>query len=433
MRLFKYLLPFAMATCGFTATVNAQDPQRDYATVKEAQERDSEAVSDFVKSKRGITVAEKGGNMMISGEVHSEWSHLKCKTNHKKQRGSKTDHLKPPATPHAPYASNEFTAEADLMFDYKADRTWASIQLQMSNEAGIRERTRKEGVNDSKHFLWGSGTLDDLVLRKAYMGYNVMEQGTSRFDVEIGRRRMYDVFDSRIQFNSYFDGLTFKYANSFEGMTDFTAKVAAFVIDDTVNHFGYVAEFGFLNIVDSGFDFKYSIIDWDTVAANRMGEKHPRGAKFLNSQYTVAYNVSPDMTGVKTKLYGAYLNNAHAKKNHFSNHKKAGNAWYAGVKFGEVKKATDWALDVNYQWVQAQAIPEYDVSGIQRDNPRAISFYKKPWGGFANYKGYEVDAFYALTDNLTLNMTVERVHQESRKIGGRHRSWQFQLAAVYAF
>lgn len=432
MKLFKYLLPFAMATCGFTAAVNAQE-ERDYATVQEARERESTALSDFVKSKRAISVQEKGGNMMISGEIHAEWSHLRAWSNHKRQRGSGTDHLHPPVGRHAPYATNEFTAEADLMFDYKADRTWASIQLQMSNDAGIRQREVREGINDNKNFLFGSGTLDDLVLRKAYMGYNVFESGTSRFDVEVGRRRMYDVFDSKIQFNSYYDGLLLKYAESFEGMTDFTAKVSAFVIDNRVNHFGYVGELGFLNIVDSGFDFKYSIIDWDTVAANRWGDKHPLGAKFMNSQYTVAYNVSPDMIGIKTKVYGAFLHNSHAKSSKYTNHKKGPNAWYAGVKFGEVRKTNDWAVDMNYQWVQVNAIPENDVSGIGRDNPRDISIYKKPWGGFANYKGYTIDGFYALTDNLTMNVKFDRVHQESHKVGGKHRSWQFQVAAVYAF
>ncbi|MBS0656246.1 MAG: hypothetical protein JSR46_10745 [Verrucomicrobia bacterium] len=422
-----------MATCGFSGAVNAQGPERDYATVHEARERDSLAVEAFVKSKRGITLAEKGGNMMISGEVHMEWSHLRARNHHQRQRGSGTSHLHPPAGKHAPYATNEFGVEADLMFDYKADRTWAAIQLQMDNEAGIRSHDWKEGINDTKNYLWGSGTLDDLVLRKAYMGYNILELGTARLDVELGRRRFYDVFDSRVQFNSYFDGLMLKYAESFEGLFDFTAKTAAFVIDDTVNHFGYVGELGFLNIMDTGLDFKYSLIDWDTVATNRYGARHPRGAQFLNNQYTLAYNVSPDMLGVKTKLYGAYLNNAHAHRNRFFNHHNKGNAWYAGVKFGEVRKANDWAVDANYQWVQAQAVSECDASGIQRDNPRNISIYKRKSGGFANYKGFEIDTFYAVTDNLTLNVKFDRVHQESRAVGGKHRSWQFQVEAVYAF
>jgi hypothetical protein len=453
MKVFKYLLPFAMATCGFTVAVNAQEP-RDYATVQESRERDSDAVNEFVKSKRAITVQEKGGNLMISGDLRGEWSHLQAKSNmvkdqtkkegkyevkgkngkteHKnnkrkmrRQRGSGTNHFKPAGNNFAPYATNEFTTEDNLMFDYKADRTWAAIQLKMSNDAGIRSTKIEEGKNKNKNVLFGSGTLDGLVLRKAYMGYNIVEEGTCRFDVEIGRRRFFDVFDSKIQFDNYYDGLLLKYSNSFEGATDFVGKISAFVVDNTVNHFGYIGELGCLNIMACGLDLKYSLIDWDTVPTNRLGSKHPRGAKFLNSQYTLAYNVSPDMLGAKTKVYGAFLNNARAK------HK--GNAWYAGAKVGDVKKMNDWSVDVNYQWVQPYSIPESDVAGIGRDNPRNISIYVDKAGGFANYKGFQVDSLYALTDNWTMNMKVDQVRQQTRRVGGKHHSWQFQLAAIYAF
>jgi hypothetical protein len=429
MKLLKYLMPFAMATCGFVATVGAAD----FATSQEARDRDDAAVYDFVKSKRAVSVAEKGGALMMSGVVRSEWDFMHCRNDGKSERGSSSSKRTPPERPHAPYASNEFSVELDLMFDYKTDRTWAAAQLQFDNSAGTKSFERKKGISSNRNILWGSGTGDDLFMRKAYVGYNVAEHGTSRFDVEIGRRRLYDVFDSRVQFYSIFDGLLLKYANSFEGATDFTAKASAFVIDDTVNHFGYVGELGFLNIADSGADFKYSIIDWDTVATNRYGLKNPRGADFLVSQYTVGYTLSPDLVHYKTKLYGAFLHNSRAHATHFTNHQKKANAWYAGVMVGEVRKKGDWSADVNYQWVQANAMPEEDASGIQRDNPRKISMYNSHKGGYANYQGYKLNFFYALTDNLTLNTFFERAREESHKIGGKHRSFNFQVAAIYAF
>ncbi len=429
MKLLKYLLPIAMATCGFAATVMADD----FSTVKEARERDDQSITDFVKSKRAITVQEKGGALMISGDIHTEWSYLKDWSGGHRRRGSKSANLKVPPKPHAPFATSEFTVEANVMFDYRAERTWAAIQLQMSNGAGIKQQERREDVNTNKNFLWGSGALDNLVLRRAYMGYNVMDHGTSRLDVELGRRRGYDFFDSKIQFYNFFDGIYLKYANSFEGITDFTFKGSAFVVDYTVNQFAWVGELGFLNIGDSGFDFKYSLIDWERDGHNRYNKKNALGSKFINSQFTFAYKLSPDWIHYKTKLYGAYLHNHDAKKTHYTHHKKEDNAWYAGASIGEVRRQGDWAIDANYQWVQAQAIPESDCSGICRDNPQNISFYQKRWGGFANYKGYVIDGFYALTDNLTLNVNFDRVHECSHRIGGKHRSYQFQVAAIYAF
>jgi hypothetical protein len=281
--------------------------------------------------------------------------------------------------------------------------------------------------------MFGSGSLDNLVLRKAYLGYNLFEEGTSRFDVEVGRRRLRDVFDSKVMFHNFFDGLLLKYANSFEGMTDFQAKVAAFVVDQTVNHFGYVGELDFMNIMDQGFDFKYAYIHWNKDGVNRYDHHHPRGNRFNVSQFLLAYNLSPDLLRVKSQIYGAYLHNHNASDSSWTHHKKAANAWYAGFRMGEVKRQNDWAFDARYEWVQAQAIPESDVNGIGRDNPRAISFYRRKSQGFANYKGYKLDGLYALTDNLTLNAYYQRVHQESRAIGGQHKSHKFELAAIYAF
>ena len=35
---------------------------------------------------------------------------------------------------------------------------------------------------------------------------------------------------------------------------------------------------------------------------------------------------------------------------------------------GELKKKNDWSLDINYQVVQAQAVPDYDSVGIGLGN-----------------------------------------------------------------
>lgn len=428
MKLLKYLLPVAMATCGFAATLGAAE----FSTVQEARDRDNSAVTDFVKSKRAVSLQEKGGALMISGEVRSEWDYMHARRGHhdKHLRGSgshdKSDFR-------APFATNEFSVEVDLMFDYKADRTWAAVQLQMDNSAGI-DRTRKENGHSNRNILWGSGSGDNLFMRKAYVGYNIVEHGTSRVDFELGRRRLYDVFDSKVQFFSIFDGALLKYANSFEGVSDLTVKAAAFVIDDLVNQFGYVGEVGFLNIADTGLDAKYSLIDWDTHnSKNRYGKSNAVGSKYVVSQYTLAYNISPDLLHFKSRLYGAFLHNQRAKRTHYTHHLKAANAWYVGFNMGEVRRKGDWAFDVNYQWVEAQAIPEDDISGIKRDNPSNTSMFNKRWGGFGNYRGYKVNGFYAITDNWTLNSFWEQVREQKHKIGGKHRSYRLEVAAIYAF
>ena len=52
------------------------------------------------------------------------------------------------------------------------------------------------------------------------------------------------------------------------------------------------------------------------------------------------------------------------RKISLTNGKRANAGGYAGFTLGELKKKNDWSLDINYQVVQAQAVPDYDSSGI---------------------------------------------------------------------
>lgn len=434
MKLLKYVLPFAMmvATCGFVASMHAAD---DYSTTIEERETDIKALQEFVKSKGQITIQEKGGNLMLSGDIRAEWDHIRTWTHGKSMRGHHSSKHNFPH--HVPFPTNEFDIEVNLVLDYRADRTWGKIQLQFDDPMGIRERGEKSHKHFSSHHntLFGSGKLSNIALRKAYMGYNVLEMGTSRFDVELGRRRLYDTFDSKIQFHNFYDGVTVKLANSWEGWTDFQVKAAYFVVDQLVNHFGYVAEVGLLNLADEGLDLKYSFIHWNKHGVNRYNHHHPHGNRFNNSQVLLTYNVLQELLPMapKTQVYGAFLHNHAAASSHTTHHKKKANAWYAGLRAGEIKRQNDWAFDANYQWVQAQAIAESDVRGIGRDNPQNYSLYKRRTGGFANYKGFEITGLYALTDNLTLEGVWNRIHQCSRLVGHKHRSYIVELAAIYAF
>lgn len=435
MNLKKYLLPGLVAACGFAASVFAAE---DYATVREARDNtDPRALADFVKSKGMISIQEKGGALMLSGDVRTEWDHVKSHNGGKHLRGNGSSHGLKSDKPLFTVPSNEFDIEANLMLDYRADRSWGKLRFQFDNAAGIRQRSSDE-MNEwqinKKDTLFGSGTLNKLALRQAYMGYNVSEAGTSRLDLEAGRRRLYDVFDSKLQFDNYFDGVLLKYMNSFEGVTDFALKAAAFVINQNVNHFGYVAEADFLNLGDERLDFKYAYTHWHKDGVNIFNKKNGSGSRFNISQFLLAYNFAPDFLRYKTTVYAAYLKNheAHAKK--WTDHKKMGQAFYVGFKVGEPKRQGDWAFEADYQWMQVNAVPEQDVRGIGRDNPRNISVYKKGHKfGFANYKGYELLGMYNLTDNLAIEAGFSRVHQQSRRVGGNHRAWAFELATVYAF
>ena len=273
------------------------------------------------------------------------------------------------------------------------------------------------------------------------MGYNVFCDG-SRFDIELGRRNLYNVFDSNVQFLSRFDGLLLKYNSKIECIADWYLYAAGFLVDERVNHFGYVSEIGFYNIYDYGIDFKYSFIWWPKRGINRCHKHDPRGFRFANSQWTLYYNFDPCVFGGNEAfLYGAFVVNhlAHGPikvgndiigKKKF--HKTANKAWYVGLTVGEVLKEGDWSFDVQYQWVEARAIPDNDVSGIGRGNVFGESFTMSGRGN-GNFKGVRVEGLYALTDNLTLDTIIDHTVAIDKSIGGAHRYSKFELEAIYAF
>ena len=151
---------------------------------------------------------------------------------------------------------------------------------------------------------------------------------------------------------------------------------------------------------------------------------------FMNGCGEATY---PSITGQIKQVTTAYLINTAAKATKWTHHRKANDAYYVGARMGEALHRGDYSLELLYQWVKAQAVPEMDVSVSSRDNPRGISMYNRRSGGFANFRGWRLESFYALTENWTLNAHFDRLREMDRHIGGAHRSWEFYFGAIFTF
>lgn len=458
MKLLKYLLSLVfLAGCCLSTQVFA-DEQDGTRFDEELNERDFAALRDFLKAKRALDVDEHCSNLTISGDVRSEYRHINESCCGERLRGGDATDV----TGRKPVSQNDFDIEFNLYFNYVYERTWAIAHVRYDNSAGVddnghscvdndfedneacniccKEKARRcEGDPEGYH---GSGACDDLCLKKAYMGYNFYESECSRFDVELGRRgNLYNVFDSNIQFLSRFDGILLKYDTSCECFADMYLHTAGFVVDERVNHFAWIAEVGFLDIFDSDVDFKYSFIDWEKHGKNRCFARDPKGFRFLNSQFTLAYNMNPKLIGVPVKLYGAFLINHAANKifeddrdDGLPGHRTRANiGWYVGVLFGKVREEGDWALEIQYQYVGAQAMPDDDAGGICRGNVLDESFTTCSRRGNTNYKGFKIEGLYAVTDNITLDSIIEWSRAANKHIGGSHNYSKFELEAIYAF
>lgn len=387
---------------------------------KEAVEKKEEPKSlfDWLKGKRIVTVKEIGGDLIISGEVRTEMQATHEESNGVQLRGRGSRLTKRPTV--------AYDVEFNLMMDYRSERSWASVKLEFDNDMGT--------VN---------GTLTKLALERAYLGGRLVAGETFIIDAELGRRFFYSVFDSKIEFGSIFDGLLFKFNKSFEKIGNFYVNGGPFIVNDRKNHYGAVAELGMLKIGNSGCYIKYSIIDW-----RKHYNKPLRNwaFRFIDSQFSLGYQGEfPKWKNKFLKVYTAYLVNLAAKGNYLTHGDKENWGAYAGFSLGQLRKKGDWALDVNYQIVCAQAVPDFDSNGIKRGNALDIGFFSlgrfgegRPTTiltavGGGNFRGWASELLYALTDNLTLFQNFQMSRTLNTDIGPLIRYFQYEMEFIYSF
>ncbi len=416
MQLPRYLRPFTslFAASLFTSTAMAAD----------LDNQDIEALRDWINSKRLVTVKELGGQLSISGDVHAEYQSSKEIVNGKNMKRYSHNYDPP----------NVYDIEFNLSIDYRAgESTWAAARVRFDNDAGVTS----EGI--------GTGRNDKIKVDRAYFGYRIYDQNRHTTDIELGRRPMSNVFESKIEFNTNFDGALFKDSYAYDSVGDFYYQIGVFMINERKSQPGYAGEIGLQNIAGTGFYGKYSIIDWDT----RRWNKAPSQFDFIISQLILGYKfIAPKMDKI-TNFYLAGLLNHRARPMAISAHKKANAGGYAGVTMGQIKVKGDWSFDANYQVVQAQSIPSFDVSGIGMGNTSNSGFYYSKSGktitentastpkediqGNVNYRGFELTLQYLLTNNLNIFQQWKQSITLDDDIGPFRRFRQYEIDFIYLF
>jgi hypothetical protein len=386
-------------------------------------QKDVNAVREWINTKRQVTVRELGGALSISGEVRTEFQSTAEVLNGVKQRGHGGAVI---GKGGSPLPTNAFDVEVNLMLDYRTEGSWGSIKLEFDNDAGII-----------------SGTLNKLKLERAYWGVRVIDGDTYSFDNELGRRRMSTIVDSKIEFNNFFDGIWFKYDQGYDPIGDLYVHAGVFVINENRNQFGYLGELGILNIGGTGLYSKYSLIDWNT--KNLHNKASNQRYDFLVSQLMLGYRFLPERLQRVVEVYLAGLWNSNAHKIALTNHKRANWGSYLGVSIGELKKKGDWAFDINYQVLAAQCVPDFDVQGIGLGNAADSGFYtvdldgagaattRKTAGGDVNYRGFQMTLDYLLTNQLNMQQSWQQSITLDDNIGPFHRYKQYEIEFIYGF
>lgn len=381
------------------------------------EDRDIQAIREFINTKRQVTVKEKGGSLSISGEVRTEMQINYETRNGVKQRGAGS----PFGVPHEVY-----DVEVNLMIDYRTDRTWAATKLEFDNDAGVF-----------------NGTLNRLKLERAYFGVRFLQGDSVVMDTELGRRRINSFVDTKVQGNSFFDGILLRYDQAFEEIGKVYIHAGPYVVDERRNQYGYLGEIGFLDIANTGLYTKYLLIDWDT--KNFKNEILRNRFDFLISQVTLGYRFIPKSLNKIVQLYVAGLYNHAARKLALTDGKRANFGGYIGFSIGELKKRGDWAMDANYQVIGAQAIPDFDAAGIGLGNAAGSGFYtvnlngsggpntRTTAGGDTNFRGYNITFEYMLSNTLILFQSWAQSHSLDNNIGPTRRFMTYEMEFNYAF
>lgn len=384
----------------------------DYPMDNAPETKDVDFLRNWFKTKRAVSIQEKGGDLSISGAVRFDYNGRRGKlgSNARVYNNSSQD-----------LAASEFKSRVDLFFDYRTCHTWAHIKLKFNNNMGVVD-----------------GTTNKLVMEKAIFGYRVFDNGKSAIvDVEAGRTKLYNFFDSKVQYNAVLDGASVRFADSFDRVFDLDARYAFGIVSYQDSQYMHVGEVDFMDIGETGLYFKYSYTHWRKHGTTSLWETANGGAwtvkdtlsdnpqfKFQISQFLLGYSIDPEVLRFPLKIYGAFLMNHAAQKisTPVNITSKDRNAWYVGFTAGQVAKRGDWSLQVIYQAVGAQSVPDFDMAGIGNPNevgsllyaPQSPGSAATPFGN-TNFKGWTGEFMVGLTNNISLLVQMDWSKQRDRK------------------
>lgn len=233
---------------------------------------------------------------------------------------------------------HNFKTEATIGLNYTKEKGWMCAKVKASTFNG------KESL---------------MFLNKAYVGYLLFDNENVNFTVELGRNVMEDMFDSKMQFNSYYNGFHFSYAYAIPDIINFELHGGPFVIDSNAHHYGWIAEAIWKNLANTNISCTYSFMDWN--------KPEDENFNYAISQLKAQYDVGT------ASVYAAYLYNHQEESisdwhryHYLKEDSNIGYGYYFGFSIGKIKQARDCSFDVCYQYCSPYTVPFYDFEGLCR-------------------------------------------------------------------
>ena len=395
-----------------------------------------EDLDAYLNSRGFVETRKRDGVLRLAGDVRARWIYAKEDLEQKQA-------LAKPTLP-----INRYRSEFNLYVDYTADNSWMTSKMNWVTIAG------------------GESSAAGLDINRAFLGYRFYKNPETQAEVfaEIGRSGLGDIFDSDVQFSSNFDGIHLYAARRISESLPYTLIVhgGPFVVNMAEKEYAWVVE-TVLNKLPGNFVVKTSVIDWNTLTAKTNDPADASTAPqpkpntkydYLVWQWLVGKSTAMPWFNGQTKnlyTYGAYLFNplAEIPENWKQAAKpatkvtsgKENHAWFVGCTLGGVRRAGDWSATVRYEYVEALAIPEIDVSGIGRGNQMKFWFAQaikqgldpKEANGFTNYKGVAYQFVMGLTDSVSFRAYAAYSKPANNNLGSEFTYRKYDLGLISSF
>lgn len=311
--------------------------------------------------------------------------------------------------------SNSYFANLTVDYDYSFGRFSLVARTSFRNSGG----------------LFG-GTARNFELERGYISWRITVRGPFSSRLDAGRRSLTKIYNSQMQFTGRADGLTF--INSYLWDKVFDARVTGGIYIFSVPRGFGLLRAGLFNIADLGFYFDFAYSYW--------GDNRPPGAtnniniKYNLTQYLVGWDYKPKWLNKDIKVFGALIKNVGATANFLTNGSKESMAGYVGLQLGSAKKQGNYSFQFMLQTCALQAIPPWDMDGIGIGRAPVTVFTATNIANAntnTNFKGWEGAALYAVTDQLTLTMKLQRSVTRNQAIGQPKNFTTYKLETQYIF
>jgi hypothetical protein len=372
---------------------------------------DDQLYEYFKKDIKNLLKPSSIPKFNIGGEVISLWRWTDETLGSQNLRG-KSSPLK--------RGRNQFIVDFSLLLDFHVKSNWVLAKLEFNDIAGTM-----------------GGESDQISLERALLIHRFLDYEQMDATVYLGRRRLYEFYDSELEFSSLSDGLTFAFGYAMRDKTNFVVDTGIYVVNSKVNQYLWIFEGSLINLRNTGLYFTYSLADWTHQDSDEDRIKNNPKWKFLDSQFILGYRFKNIVFNTPAKVCVAFLVNHKAPQTTLTNGRTENLAWYANIRIGEIVKKYDMSGEVMWQTVQAQAVPDFDISGIGHGNAMGSSFFNSSSRAFANgegnYNGWSLSFLFALTENTTLKSSFVRALPYEKSIGQKFSYSRFQINAIYTF